>query len=352
MDSDEKDSILTENVKDYYGEVLAGSDDLQTSACCPTDVLTAFAREIINDIHPEVLEKFYGCGSPIPELITGRTVVDLGCGTGRDCYLFSRLVGPQGRVIGIDMTEQQLAVAKTHQAYHRDLWGYEESNVEFIEGYIEDLSLIGDDSADVVTSNCVLNLSPDKEKVFSEIFRILKPGGELFFSDIFALQRIPSALMADPVLHGECLAGAIYTEDFRRLLLKLGINDYRVMSQSSVTIDNPEMQAKIGMVDFVSMTIRAFKIDVEDRCEDFGQVAVYQGGIEQSPHAYRLDDHHLFRVGKAEPICSNTARMLALTRLGGHFRIIGDETVHHGLFDCGPSPVASSDNQGAGGACC
>ena len=346
-------NTVTDNAKDYYGQVLGGSGDLQTSACCPADALPAFARDIISDIHPEVLEKFYGCGSPIPELIEGKTVVDLGCGTGRDCYMFSKLVGAHGRVFGIDMTEQQLAVARAHQDYHRDLWGYDSSNVEFIEGYIEDLSMIEDDSVDVVTSNCVLNMSTSKENVFAEIFRVLKPGGELFFSDIFALQRIPKALMEDPVLHGECLAGALYTEDFRRLLLGLGIHDYRVITQSSVTIENPEIQAKIGMIDFLSMTVRAFKIDVEDRCEDYGQVAVYKGGIEQSPHAYRLDNHHLFRVGKAEPVCSNTARMLALTRLGDYFQIIGDESVHFGLFDCGPSPVATGNQDDeAGGACC
>ena len=101
------------------------------------------------------------------------------------------------------MTEQQLAVARAHQDYHRDLWGYDSSNVDFIEGYIEDLSMIEDDSVDVVTSNCVLNMSTSKENVFAEIFRVLKPGGELFFSDIFALQRIPQVLMEDPVLHGE-----------------------------------------------------------------------------------------------------------------------------------------------------
>ena len=107
------------------------------------------------------------------------------------------------------------------------------------------------------------------------------------------------------------------------------------------------------MSDFLSMTVRAFKIDVEDRCEDYGQVAVYKGGIEQSPHAYRLDDHHLFKVGKAEPVCSNTARMLALTRLGDHFQIIGDESVHFGLFDSGPSLVATGNqDEETGGACC
>ena len=139
------ETTVTDNAKDYYGQFLGGSDDLQTSACCPTDALPVFARDIISDIHPEVLEKFYGCGSPIPELIEGKTVVDLGCGTGRDCYMFSKLVGAQGRVFGIDMTEQQLAVARAHQDYHRDLWGYDSSNVEFIEGYIEDLSMIEDD---------------------------------------------------------------------------------------------------------------------------------------------------------------------------------------------------------------
>src|SRR5262249_8188378 len=152
------------------------------------------------------------------------TVVDLGCGTGRDCFVLSRLVGERGRVIGVDMTPEQLAVARRHRDWHAERYGHAASNVDLREGYIEDLAALGiaDASVAVVVSTCVVNLSPDKPRVFREIFRVLKPGGELYFSDVFADRRIPSALLEDPVLLGECLAGALYPEDFRRLLLAVG----------------------------------------------------------------------------------------------------------------------------------
>lgn len=151
-------------------------------------------------------------------------MLDLGCGLGRDCYLLSRLVGKTGRVIGVDMTEEQLSVARNHLDWHTERYSYNRANVEFLHGHIEDLSTVGivDNSIDVVVSNCVINLSANKHKVLSEIFRVLKPGGELYFSDVYADRRIPEALKLDPVLLGECLGGALYWEDFRRIMQEIG----------------------------------------------------------------------------------------------------------------------------------
>ena len=128
-------------VKHYYGEVLQSSSDLQTSACCLADAMPAHLIPLLKDIHPEIKDRFYGCGSPIPPAIEGATVLDLGCGTGRDVYLLSRLVGPTGRVIGLDMTEAQLAVGRRHQAWHAERYGHD--NVDFRHGYIEDLASAG-----------------------------------------------------------------------------------------------------------------------------------------------------------------------------------------------------------------
>jgi SAM-dependent methyltransferase len=269
----------------------------------------------------------------------------------------SRLVGPEGFVIGVDMTDEQIAVAKRHIDSQMRRFGYEKPNVDFRQGYIEDLRETGiaDNSIDVVISNCVLNLSPDKRSAFSEIFRVLKPGGELYFSDIFAGRRIPEDLMDDPVLHGECLAGAMYIEDFRRLLLNIGCPDYRVVSNRRISLNNPDIEDKIGMVDFYSMTVRAFKLNnLEDICEDYGQSAVYLGTIPDAPHSFALDDHHLFLTGKPMLVCGNTAAMLRDTRFSTHFRIIGDRTVHYGPFDCAPASIKAGRGEGAisGGACC
>ena len=344
-----------DSVRDYYGRVLKTNQDLKTSVCCAGTSLPLPIREILKDIHPDVVARFYGCGSPIPPELTGRTVLDLGSGSGRDCFILSKLVGPAGRVIGVDMTPEQLDTARRHVGYHMERFGFPRPNVEFLSGYIEDLKSLGieNDSVDVVVSNCVINLSPDKQRVFSEIFRVLKPGGELYFSDVFADRRIPTHLAEDPVLLGECLGGALYIEDFRRLLAGVGCLDHRVVSSSRLALTDPAIEQKTGMIGFHSLTVRAFKLDLEDRCEDFGQVAHYLGTVAEQSHGFVLDDHHLFETDQPQPVCGNTASMLSQTRYAPHFKITGDTSVHHGLFDCGPKSAAGPENGTVlGGSCC
>ncbi|MER7895055.1 methyltransferase domain-containing protein [Streptomyces sp. NPDC096046] len=343
---------IAESVRDYYGKILASSADLKTSACC-TDVAPApHIAAALAEVHDEVMERFYGCGSPIPPALKGATVLDLGCGSGRDVYVLSQLVGPTGRVIGVDMTEEQLAVARRHQDWHAERFGY--ANTDFRHGYIEDLTTAGipDASVDVVVSNCVVNLSPDKPRVLSEIFRVLKPGGELHFSDIFTDRRLPAALLDDPVLVGECLAGALYTEDFRRILDRAGCPDARTVTTSPVTISDPDIERKIGFATFTSRTVRAFKLPLEDRCEDYGQAAVYRGTVAEHPHAFDLDDHHRFPTGKPVLVCGNTADMLAATRYADHFTVTGDKDRHFGLFPCAPADTAAAPDTGTPSGCC
>jgi len=340
-----------DDIRHYYGQVLQSSGDLRTGACCPLEAMPETVRTLLADVHPEVTERFYGCGSPLPPALEGMTVLDLGCGTGRDVYLLSRLVGEHGRVIGVDMTPEQLEVAIRHQDWHAQRYGHARSNVSLVHGYIEDLNACGitDASIDVVVSNCVLNLSPDKERVFAEIFRVLKPGGELYFSDVFADRRIPHALRSDPVLLGECLGGALYGEDFRRLLARVGCLDARSVSQAPIPLLDPQIEAKIGMVGFRSITMRAFKLPLEDRCEDYGQTATYRGTIAGLPHAFVLDVHHRFETGRPMLVCGNTFDMLARSRYAAHFALTGDNSVHHGLFDCATGPAGAS---AVAGACC
>jgi SAM-dependent methyltransferase len=339
------------SVRDYYGEVLRSSADLRTGACCPTEAMPAHLRPLIADLHPQVVERFYGCGSPLPPALEGCTVLDLGCGAGRDAYLLSRLVGEHGRVIGVDMTPAQLDVARRHRDWHAARYGHAASNVEFVDGLIEDLRPAGiaDASVDVVVSNCVLNLAADKRAVFEEIFRVLKPGGELYFSDVFADRRIPGGLRSDPVLLGECLAGALYVEDFRRIIAQAGCADARWTSRGPVPLLDADIEARIGMVRFESRTVRAFKLPLEDRCEDYGQVATYRGGIAQHPHAFVLDDHHAFERGRPLRVCGNTFDMLARSRYAAHFDLAGDRATHFGLFDCAPAGMAAAP---VAAACC
>ena len=179
---------------------------------------------------------------------------------------------------------------------------------------------------------------------------MLKPGGELYFSDVFADRRVPRELMNDPVLYGECLSGALYIEDFRRLMQELGCPDYRVVTGHDIDIEDPEIERKTGMINFRSLTIRAFKLDsLEDICEDYGQVATYLGTIPEAPHRFILDDHHTFHKGKPMLVCGNSSAMVEETRFGEHFRVDGNRSVHFGAFDCEPASASDGENQGS---CC
>ncbi|MCL4157927.1 UNVERIFIED_CONTAM: hypothetical protein GTU68_048061 [Idotea baltica] len=345
-----KETIL--KVKDYYGNVLETKDDLKTSACCTLDAPPSHIKKMLKNVHPIIQNKYYGCGSPLPVAAKNCTVLDLGCGTGRDAYLLSQIVGEKGSVIGVDMTDEQLEVANEFIDWHKNKFGYKKANTKFVKAYIEDLKTanIEDESVDVVISNCVINLSPNKEKVFSEIFRVLKPGGELYFSDIFASRRIPKNLQEDKVLLGECLGGTLYIEDFRRMLNSIGIPDYRVLQKRELKLEDKEIERKLGMIDFYSMTIRAFKVDLEDICENYGHVAFYNGTIKEHPHSFVLDDHHEFKTGLPYPVCGNTFNMLNQTRLKEHFKLTGDFSVHYGAFDC--SNDSNKELQNSPESCC
>jgi len=341
------------DIQEYYGKVLQSKEDLKTSACCSAETHPPHIRAIMSQLHGEILDKFYGCGSPLPHAIEGCTVLDLGCGTGRDAFVLSRLVGETGEVIGVDMTDEQLEVANRHREAQARAFGYAQSNVRFLKGYIEELDALGvaSNSIDVVVSNCVVNLSFDKERLLNEIYRVLKPGGELYFSDVYASRRIPDELKTDPALIGECIAGVFYKEDFRRAMLKAGFPDVRNINSREIQINDPHIKNLLGMIRLYSETVRAFKLDsLEDRCEDFGQHAIYRGTIPEEPHCFTLDDHHCLEKGRPMLVCGNTAAMLSETRFAPHFDVQGDRSVHYGLFDC--APAVDFEGDCIGGGCC
>jgi len=346
---------MHEVVQDYYGKQLGTSADLKTDACCDVSQVPGWLKPLLARIHPEVLSKYYGCGLVCPPLLEGCRILDLGCGSGRDVYVLAQLVGASGQVVGVDMTEEQLAVAENHRAYHAEKFGFD--NVRFLHGYIERLDELGlePSSFDVIVSNCVVNLSPDKDAVLAGVQRLLKQGGEFYFSDVYADRRVPETVKNDPVLYGECLGGALYWKDFQRLAHAQGFADPRLTEDRPLAITDPEMKSRLGNLNFYSATYRLFKLDnLETACEDYGQAVIYRGTIPEYPHRFVLDKHHDIETGKVFPVCGNTWRMLHDTRLAPHFDFIGNFDRHYGLFEgCGEAlPFDRNGKTGATAACC
>lgn len=345
-------------VQDYYGKVLNKNSDLQTNACCTSDSVPDYLKPILAKIHPEVMEKYYGCGLVAPELLEGKKILDLGSGSGRDAYALAQLVGENGEVVGVDMTDEQLEIANKHIEYHKEKFGYKKSNVRFVKGYIEKLDELGfeENYFDIIISNCVINLSPDKPAVFNAAFKLLKPGGEMYFSDVYSERRIPEELIKDPVLYGECLSGALYWNDFLRVAKKAGFEDPRLVTHNHLTINNPAIEKKVGNYKFYSATYRLFKIaGLESACEDYGQAVIYKGTIPGHEFEFELDGHHLIEKGKVFLVCGNTYRMLNETRFKDHFEFIGNWDTHYGIFsDCGDgSPFTDGKEETAeSSGCC
>jgi arsenite methyltransferase len=342
-------------VQDYYGRQLQHSGDLKTSACCDVSQVPAWLKPLLARIHPEVLSRYYGCGLVCPPLLQGCRVLDLGCGSGRDVYALAQLVGPTGEVIGVDMTDEQLAVAEQHRAFHADAFGY--ANVRFLQGYIERLDELDLEpgSFDVIVSNCVVNLSPDKDAVLRGVHRLLKDGGEFYFSDVYADRRVPDAVRYDPVLYGECLGGALYWNDFLRLAERQGFTDPRLVTDRPLAITDAELLPRVGNLRFFSATYRLFKLDrLESACEDYGQAVIYRGSMPDHGDRFALDKHHDIETGRVFPVCGNTWRMLQDTRFAAHFDFIGDFSRHYGLFaGCGGAlPFDATRNTEGTSACC
>lgn len=353
---------IQDNVKSYYGKVLSSSGDLQTDACCTIEAIPDYLKPLMANVHADVSAKYYGCGLIAPLALKGARVLDLGSGSGQDAYVLSQLVGAEGEVVGVDMTPEQLAVARDHADWHAERFGY--ANVSFVEGDIEKLGELGlaAESFDVIVSNCVINLVADKRAVFEAARSLLKPGGEFYFSDVYADRRLPDALRNDPIAQGECLGGALYWNDFLSIAKSAGFADPRLVADRPLAINSPRLREKLEPARFHSATYRLFRIDgLEPACEDYGQAVIYTGGVAHSENAFELDTHHFIEKGRIFPVCGNTYRMLNESRFAPYFEFIGDGATHFGIFPgCGvaspfgaASPFAKPLAEAAvSGACC
>lgn len=347
---------MRDAVEKYYGETLTHSNDLQTNACCTAAAPPAHIKSIMAKIHPDVSSRYYGCGLIVPEAIEGLRILDLGCGAGQDAYILSALTGEKGHVYGVDMTDQQLAIAEQHREFHRLAFAHKESNVTFLKGQLEHLDQLDFEprSFDLIISNCVINLCSDKHAVLQYAQKLLKPGGEMYFSDVYCDRRIPSDLQNDPILYGECLSGAFYWNDFLATAKACGFMDPRLVNDAQISVHNPDLEEKLGRLRFFSATYRLFNLpDLEPACEDYGQAVRYKGSIQHHPNTFLLDKHHLIERDKIFPVCGNTYRMLAETRLREHFEFFGNFTTHFGIFEgCGTAMPFAQDSENATPACC
>lgn len=223
------DSTIHEAVREHYGSIARA----EGASCCGSDCgcsseVKLYDAALVDSLPAEVTHLSLGCGDPvsIASLKPGETVLDLGSGGGIDCFLAARQVGPEGYVIGVDMTPQMLEKANAAKAR----MGV--SNVEFRRGQIENLPVVAN-SIDLVMSNCVINLSPDKAAVFGEAFRVLKPGGRVSISDIVTEGDFSAELRADSARWAECVTGAIDVDVYTGMMRAAGFVDIQVVDKAN-----------------------------------------------------------------------------------------------------------------------
>jgi MoaA/NifB/PqqE/SkfB family radical SAM enzyme/SAM-dependent methyltransferase len=289
-------------VRQFYGKA---AETPQADLCCPT----TFDADDIAHIPREVVERFYGCGSPVAaaQPAPGEVFVDLGSGAGIDVFIAARKVGSGGRAIGVDMTAQMLEVARANQPLVAAALGYDA--VEFREGFLESPP-VDDASADVVTSNCVVNLSPDKGRVFREIWRMLKNGGRTVIADIVSDREIPPGLKTNPELWGECTVGALTEEGFLAELEKAGFWGLEILKK--------QYWKSIEGYPFFSVTVRGLKLEKSAGCMFLGQRAVYHGPMK----AVIDEEGHTFPRGVPVVICTDTAAKLSSAAYAGSFTVL------------------------------
>ena len=348
-------------VKERYA---AGAQAQEAALCCPVD----YDPQYLKVIPQEVIERDYGCGDPSRHVRRGETVLDLGSGTGKICFIASQVVGPEGRVIGVDMTDAMLEVARRNAPIVAERIGH--ANVEFRKGRIQDLALdlerldeelrarpiasadaflaaedlaqelrvkhplVATESVDVVVSNCVLNLVEPRAKrlLFEEIFRVLRLGGRAVISDIVADEEVPEELQADAELWSGCISGALTEEGFLAAFEQAGFYGIHILKRDA------EPWRKVRGLEFRSVTVEAWK-GKQGPCFERNQAVIYKGPFKQVLD----DDQHRLTRGRRQAVCDKTFQLYKKAPYREHFEFIepltpvpADEAQP---FDCDRAPV-------------
>jgi arsenite methyltransferase len=320
-----------------------GAKAVQAALCCPT----IYDAGYLDVIPQEVLERDYGCGDPSRHLRAGETVLDLGSGTGTICFIASQVVGPSGKVIGVDMNDDMLSVARRNAPEVARRVGY--SNVDFRKGKIEDLALdlealelwlnahhvrgagdlsameaymeeirasrplVARDSIDVVVSNCVLNLVKPSAKgvLFAEIYRVLRHGGRAVISDIVSDEDVPAHLKSDPELWSGCISGALREDKFLQAFEEAGFYGISILERRQ------KPWRTVEGIEFRSVTAAAYK-GKEGAYWDHKQAVIYKGPFKQVVD----DDGHVLRRGMRVAVCEKTFGIYSREPYAGHFEFV------------------------------
>ena len=351
------------DLRQYYEELFAlqGNNPQANARTRDADgSIPNEARDKLFNVAAEIKSKFHELGSPMPPLLKGCTVLDLGSGSGRDTYLAAQLVGATGRVIGVDASAERLAIAQKYLGQEMKQFGFETPNVEFIQAYPEDLSAVADASIDVVISNCVLNMSPNKTAVLSEVKRVLKDGGEFYFTDVYTDRRIPRELASNPEWLAARLGGALYIEDFRRLAQAAGFMDPRHLITFKTPLSSAEAAA-FGDVSFATITSRLINTNLtEDICESFGEKITYLGTLTDFPDYFLFDKDIKFPAGVECTVCGNVTGTVGTNRYKEVFEVTIDRSCHigdtHGdsIIKVAPdyTGIIDEDDQPITASCC
>ena len=323
-----------EAVQAYYDQLAAAAptDPQATARTREADgTIPGEAKALLFNVSAEIKNTFHELGAPIPPLLNGCTVVDLGCGSGRDTYLAAQLVGHSGRVIGVEPNTQRLAIAQKYLSAEMKQFGYQAPNVELVQGIPEDLSFIPDHSVDVVISNCTFNQSPDKGAYIREVKRILKPEGEWYFTDVFTDRRIAPATAATIERVAERLGGALFIEDFRRLAQANGFHDPRYVMTWKTPLTEVE-QAAYPDVAFATITSRLINSELTcDHCEDYGEEIIYDGSLPDYPDFFLFDKDIKFPAGVQCHVCDNVSVLgLGQSRYAHVITVVGSRDQHFG----------------------
>ena len=286
-------------VREFYADA---AQEPQEELCCPVQP----NQEDLAHIPTQVVERFYGCGSPVADagIREGETTLDLGSGAGIDVFIAARRVGPKGKAIGIDMTDEMLDVARQCRPVVASNLGYDV--VEFHKGFLEQVP-VEDKSVNLVTSNCVVNLSPDKKRVFAEMWRVLKDHGRIVIADIVSEEEVPPHQRKDPRLWGECISGALTEEELLAYLERAGFYGLQVLKKT--------FWKEVEGHRFYSVTVRGYKFHKTEGCVFIGQKAIYQGPFK----GVSDEEGHWFPRNVPVEICTDTAAKLSQPPYAGQF---------------------------------